>query len=224
MHHPSALRNRGLILAELQALLGADATGYALEVASGSGAHMEVYAAGLPGIQWLPSEYCPLDADLPALGTGRRGGHSKLEALNTVGCDVFPNVSPAVALDASLPFEQWPIEVRSRRAGFALVVASNVAQSSPYAVTLGLLAGASLALADGGLLVIYGPFKVGGAFTTGNAAFFDADLRHHDTAWGYRNVEDLEEEGRNLNLTLMDKKDMPANNFLLVFCKSRSQL
>ncbi|CAE8615612.1 unnamed protein product [Polarella glacialis] len=42
-HHPSALRNRAPILAELQKLLPPDVAGLALELASSSGAHVEVF-------------------------------------------------------------------------------------------------------------------------------------------------------------------------------------
>src|SRR3954466_14410811 len=62
-HSPAADRNKDAILAVLQELL--PARGIALEIASGTGQHVECFAAALPACQWQPT-----DADaamLPAI-------------------------------------------------------------------------------------------------------------------------------------------------------------
>ena len=58
-HHPAALRNRDPIAEKLAELLDAGASLRALEIASGTGAHLEKFAATFPNIQWQPSEYVP---------------------------------------------------------------------------------------------------------------------------------------------------------------------
>lgn len=221
-HHPSALRNRGPILEKLQQCSLKE--GLALEVASGTGAHVECFADALPEITWHPSEYCPA-----ALTTNngetfgkigeREQGLSELDVIDSVGCRLRKNVEPAVALDAALPFDQWPARVQSRAGSFELVYASNICHISRWEVTLGLLAGSAAALKPGGQLIIYGPFKIGGDFTTESNASFDASLRSRDPSWGYRNVEDLEAAAQTNGLELQARHDMPANNFLLVFQK-----
>jgi hypothetical protein len=213
-HHPSSLRNRAPILAELQRLLSrhvaaAEGEGegeavvgrgrWALEVASGSGAHVEVFAPAFPALSWQPSD-CVGEAELAALDRvsatttasrwpGRRwAGRGALSAgwwwciiTSQVGTLAHPNILPALRLDASTAWEEgWPPEVRARAGEFVLVYNSNMAHISPWACTLGLLAGAAQALRAGGLLVMYGPFKVGGKCTTESNAAFDASLRQRN--------------------------------------------
>lgn len=222
-HHPSALRNRAPILEKLQQCSLATA-GLALEIASGTGAHVEHFADASPEVTWQPSEYCPAGLTAgngAAFGKiGERGQRlSELDVIDSVGCRQRQNVEPAVALDASLPFSQWPGAVQSRAGSFGLVYASNVCHISPWEVTLGLLAGAAAALRPNGQLVIYGPFKVGGEFTTESNASFDASLRSRDPSWGYRDVSDLQTTAERSGLELQARHEMPANNFLLVFGK-----
>ena len=149
----------------------------------------------------------------------RVSGFSELDVIDSVGCRVRKNVEPAVALDAALPFEQWPAAVQSRAGSFELVYASNICHISRWEVTLGLLAGAAAALRPGGQLIIYGPFKVGGECTTESNASFDASLRSRDRTWGYRDIGDLQAAAEPSGLELQARHDMPANNFLLVFIK-----
>ena len=47
-------------------------------------------------------------------------------------------------------------------------------------------AGAGKVLRPGGLLLVYGPFKVDGKCTTESNASFDASLRRQNPEWGYR--------------------------------------
>jgi hypothetical protein len=61
-HHPSALRNREPIAAKIAEILGPAAAATplrALEIASGTGAHLEFFAEKFPLIKWQPSEYVP---------------------------------------------------------------------------------------------------------------------------------------------------------------------
>eukprot|EP00928_Gymnodinium_smaydae_P084763 TRINITY_DN68023_c0_g1_i1.p1 TRINITY_DN68023_c0_g1~~TRINITY_DN68023_c0_g1_i1.p1 ORF type:complete len:221 (+),score=47.30 TRINITY_DN68023_c0_g1_i1:70-732(+) len=213
IHHPSAMRNREPIRDVLLELLGSSTvqTGEALEIASGSGAHVECYAAALPGLTWHPSEYIPNGPPgVPA---------DQLRVIDMHGNGKFSNVRPAVALDASKAWEEWPADVQALSGLCALVIASNVCHISPWTVTAGIVAGASRALASGGLLVLYGPFKVDGACTTESNAQFDASLRQRDPLWGYRDVADVAAEAAKHGLRLLGRREMPANNFLLHFVK-----
>jgi hypothetical protein len=94
---------------------------------------------------------------------------------------------------------------------------------SPPAATDGLLRGAARALRRGGLLLLYGPFTVGGAHSTESNAAFDARLRATNSEWGYRDVGVLAAAAAELGMRDLGAQDMPANNLLLVFQKEAGE-
>ncbi|CAE7365246.1 Mettl26 [Symbiodinium natans] len=209
-HHPSAKRNRGPILEALRQELPEDGAGFVLEIASGSGCHAEHFASALPKLQWQPTEFVPRDQPTRA---------AVLQEIDIVGAKALPNVLPALPLDASAPWEEWPPEVRTKAGHFTMVYMSNVTHISPWKVTCGVLAGAGQALAKGGRLVIYGPFKVDGKCTTQSNADFDERLRSQDPEWGYRDIADIAAEAEKHGVKFLQRQEMPANNFILTFEK-----
>ena len=101
------------------------------------------------------------------------------------------------------------------------VLAINMTHIAPWSATVGLMAGAGGILPEGGLLYLYGPFRVAGAHTAPSNATFDADLRARDPAWGVRDVEAISEAGLAQGLSLVERIPMPANNFSLVYRRGR---
>lgn len=189
---PATLRNRDPILAVLRWSL--PAAGTVLEIASGTGEHAAHFARALPGLSWQPSD---LSADALASIAGWRA------------MDGTPNLLAPIALDAATPV--WPI------ARADAIVAINLVHISPWAATLGLIAGAGRLLDSGGLLYLYGPFRQAGRpFAPSNAAF-DADLRARNPEWGIRDVADLAEAAGAEGLRLQEVVAMPANNLSLLF-------
>jgi len=216
VHHPSALRNRVPIADEVGKQLLE--SGAALEIASGTGAHLELFAERFPNYSWQPTEYL-VSPDLEATDLGRIGTRSLdiLETIDSVGSSQFPNVKPAVGLDVSKTF---PDNILSQK--FDLIVLANVLHISPIECTHGLMVGAGAVLKDNALLCVYGPFKLNGEFTgdRGNERF-DQSLKERNPAWGIRDVEYVEECAQtNCGLELLGRVDMPANNFLLWFRKT----
>lgn len=195
--------------------------GPALEIGSGSGAHVELFAQELPQLVWQPTEYIPPQvADDSALKKSpfdetRRS----MEIIDSYGCQQHSTILPAVELDGSQPFSEWPQCVTAAAGRHSLVYCSNVCHISPWECTRGIISGASCALVRGGSLVIYGPFKVDGrAFPESNEAF-DVSLRERNPAWGLRDVEELSELALQHGLTLAARVSMPANNYVLRFMK-----
>lgn len=88
---------------------------------------------------------------------------------------------------------------------------------SPWAATVGLIQGAAKVLQPDGILFVYGPFLVNGEPTTPSNAAFDQHLRSQNPEWGYRDVAALEAVAEDVGMKLVDKVDMPANNFSLIF-------
>lgn len=202
---PSAERNKQPILEELQKHL--PTSGLVLEVASGTGQHITHFAAALSSSGSSSSElhWQPSDVTSELFGS-----------ISAYVADAqLKNVRPPLLLDASLPVGQWPVQEPC-----AAVMAANVTHISPWRVTQGLVAGAGALLQPGGLLFIYGPFKMDGAFTSDSNRQFHESLNASNPEWGYRDAADVSKEAAAAGLALQQCVAMPANNFALVFRKS----
>ena len=71
-----------------------------------------------------------------------------------------------------------------------------------------------------GRLFLYGPFKRDGKHTAISNAVFDTSLREQDAEWGVRDIADVEKLAAGVGLALIETVPMPANNMILVFCRS----
>jgi hypothetical protein len=190
-HAPATARNRDPILAVLRDALPREGT--VLEVASGSGEHLLHFAAALPALSWQPSDPDP---------------HARSSIAAWTADARLANVAAPLALDAASP--SWPIT----RADAILCI--NMVHISPWAATLGLMAGAARLLPQGGLLYLYGPYRVNGAVAPSNAAF-DQDLRRRDAAWGVRDLEAVTAAAEAAGLRPQGVVEMPANNLSVLF-------
>ncbi|MEC8021682.1 MAG: DUF938 domain-containing protein, partial [Pseudomonadota bacterium] len=136
----AAEKNKGPILEALRERLPLRA--HVLEVGSGSGQHALHFTEALPKLRWQPTE--------------RHDGLTALAAnLAAVG---RATILPPLALD--LVSGPWP-------AGpFDAVYAANVMHIVSVPLGEALLRGAASVLREGGQLLLYGPYKFGGTFTT----------------------------------------------------------
>ncbi len=193
---PATGRNREAILGVLERLLPSH--GAVLEVASGSGQHIAYFAertaAQLPELIWQPSDLDP--------------AHRASTAAWTTG---LANVRPPLALDAT---ETWSF---GDHVNLAAILCQNMIHIAPWAAGLGLLANAGRALPAGGLLYLYGPFRIGGRHTADSNAAFDQSLRAQDPSWGVRNLDEVAETALNEGFQLAETVAMPANNLSVVF-------
>ncbi len=195
-HSPAAERNRAPILAELQRLL--PASGLLLEIASGTGQHAAHFSAGLPGWQWLPSDFEA--ASLPSISAWSAG---------------LGRVHTPLQLDVLQP--HWP----GVPAQVDAVFCANMIHIAPWACCAGLMQGAARHLSPQGLLIIYGPYLEDDVPTSPGNLAFDADLRARNLAWGLRRREDVAHEAAQAGLGLRERVAMPANNLLLVWARAR---
>jgi SAM-dependent methyltransferase len=192
---PAPERNKEPILAVLRRVL--PPAGRLLELASGSGQHAVHFARHIPAWTWQPSE---IDED----------GLASIRAW--VREAALPNLREPLRLDVAA--EDWGVgEVDA-------VFSANLLHISPWSAGVALLRGAGRHLTAGGVLVLYGPFRLGGAHTASSNEAFDADLRARDARWGVRDLADVEAEAARVGLTLAERVEMPANNQTLVFAKS----
>lgn len=198
LDYPATGRNQEVILDVLKEAL--PNLGTVLEVASGSGQHITYFAHQIPQLKWQPS-----DTDAAA--------RASIDAWrNEMG--VTDAVHNPIYLDASVDI--WSLgHIKDLNA----IMSINMIHISAWEACLGLLRNASRVLPAGGVLYLYGPFKVGGVHIAPSNAEFDLSLQSQNSAWGVRNLDDVAEEALKQSFQLMKTIRMPANNFSVIFHK-----
>jgi len=91
---------------------------------------------------------------------------------------------------------------------------------APWSACLGLMAGAGRVLTEGGVLYLYGPYRVKGTHTAPSNEAFDQSLRERDPRWGVRDLGDVILAAARHDLAFVERVPMPTNNFSVVFRKS----
>lgn len=168
---------------------------YVVEIGAGTGQHAVHFARGLPQLEWQPTdrrEYLPgLAARVAAEGPANL--HLPIE-LDVMQAD-WPMLADAVFSANTLHIMSWP-EVQA------------------------FFGGAGRILQHGGVLVVYGPFRYGGSFTSESNAAFDRSLRARDPASGIRDFEAVNSLAEARGLELLADHAMPANNQLLTWVQN----
>lgn len=167
-----------------------------LELAGGTGQHAVHFAANLPKLRWQSSDI-PSNVD----NLNLRLSAAKLE-----------NLPAAIAIDVN--HFPWPSGSPS-----AVFSANSLHIMSADSVE-NFFKGIDEILQADGRLLIYGPFKYAGEFTTESNEGFDQWLKDRDPESGIRDFEWVNELAENAKLSLIEDNAMPANNQLLVWKKS----
>ena len=195
-YSPAAEKNKTPILEVFRERLAP--TARVLEVGSGAGQHALHFTDALPELRWQPTEH-------PAV-------MSALEA--NLGAAARDAILPPLALD--LATDSWPT------GPFDAVYAANVMHIVSVPLGEVLIRGAASVLREGGQLLLYGPYKFGGTFTTESNAEFDQWLKARDPRSGVREFEAVARVAETAGLELVDNRAMPSNNQLLCFRREAS--
>jgi trans-aconitate methyltransferase len=192
---PSCERNQQVI-GDVLAMVIEDRPIRVLEMGSGTGQHAVYLAERLPNLIWHTS-------DLAVNHPGIR------QWLDESG---LRNVRPPIQYEAGV--DDWPA-VR-----VDLVFTANTlhimaeAQVEQWTRHLGRY------LKPGNMVMIYGPFKYHGQFTTPSNAEFDQWLKDADPRRGIRDFERLNQWMTQRGLQLVVDISMPANNQILLYERS----
>jgi SAM-dependent methyltransferase len=192
LYFPHVARNRAPILEVLRRVLPRQ--GLVLEIASGGGEHAAYFASNLPGLGWQPTDANSEMFDSIAAHRAAAGVANLLAPLH---------------LDVTS--DQWPLEWADA------LVCCNMIHISPWAATEGLIAGAGRTLSRGGLLYLYGPYKIDSGHTAPSNEDFDASLRARNPLWGVRDLTDVTKLAQRHGLALEETVPMPANNLSVIF-------
>jgi hypothetical protein len=158
------------------------------------------FARALPHLTWWPSDRPEYLVNLQ-----RRIARSLL-----------PNLKPPRALDVEDRAASLPAVNAVFSANTLHIMSWPQAQSFFACVQRALQAAPSEARWQ---LLIYGPFRYGGQFTSRSNEEFDRSLRDRDPASGIRDFEAVQELATGVGLRLVADHPMPANNQLLQFGK-----
>ncbi|MEM9057955.1 MAG: DUF938 domain-containing protein [Pseudomonadota bacterium] len=187
---PATGRNREPILAVLERWLQAPCR--VLEVGSGTGQHAVYFGERLPGVTWQCSDRA---ANLAGIG-------------EWVTEAALPNVPPALELDV----RRFPALDR-----YDVVFTANTLHIMAWEVVEAFFAAVRGVLTDAGQLIVYGPFKRDGRYTTPSNEAFDAQLTAQAPHQGLRDVADVDRLAVQAGLTFSRAEVMPANNELLLW-------
>ncbi len=164
-----------------------------LEIGSGTGQHACHFAAGMPWLQWQPTE---LPENLPVLRPR---------------CALYrgDNLLPEQVLDVRE--KTWAVAVPDA------VFTANTLHIMAFSAVEALFSGLARHAGNDVVLAIYGPFNYGGTYTSDSNARFDQWLarQHPDSA--IRDFEDVNRLAEVAGLVLRADHAMPANNRLLVW-------
>ena len=193
-YSPAADNNKSAILSVLSHYLSAG--DHVFEIGSGSGQHAIHMSASLPKIQWQPSDRA---INLPLLSSN----------ILEYGP---PNLRSPIELDLEKPPPAIPSRVQC-------VYAANVMHIVKQPLGAELISWAAESLDERGYLILYGPYRYAGEFTTESNKNFDEWLKGRDSESGIRDFEWVIRLANERALTLVKDHAMPANNQCLVFRK-----
>lgn len=167
-----------------------------LELAGGTGQHAVHFATKLPNLRWQSS-------DIPG----------NVDNLNLrITAAALANLPAAITLDVN--HFPW-----SSPRPTAIFSANSLHIMSADSVE-NFFKGVGEILQADGTLIVYGPFKYAGEFTTESNEGFDRWLKDRDPVSGVRDFEWVNDLATEANLSLIEDNTMPANNQLLVWKKA----
>ena len=176
-------------------------SGHVLELASGSGMHINFFAPHFPHLSFQPTDL---------------NEHALENIMRVTWENEVKNVAKPIKLDLT-DETTWP---QPDDQLYDTLFVINIFQVAPISVADGMMKCAAHLLKDDGFLLIYGPFQIEGQFSTdSNKAFHETLSSVGVPEWGLKDVADLKKAAANYGLELKERINMPSNNFSLIFGK-----
>ncbi|CCG83037.1 protein of unknown function [Taphrina deformans PYCC 5710] len=168
-----------------------------LEIASGFGDHVRVFAGRHPEMTFQPTE-------------------AQRECLETLSQIRQANVLPPRKLNV-LDDNDWGA-LKSAQSRFDGIININMIHISPPASTEALFKHATTLLTEDGFVFLYGAYlSEDGTFASAADERFDASLKERDAAFGLRHPGDVDATARKYNFTRVVSKTMALNNRIFIW-------
>lgn len=187
----ACINNQSVILPHLTRLFPHAAQ--VLEVGSGTGQHAVYFSHHCPHIIWQTSD----------IAAHHSGIIAWLDDSSNNNC------LPPLLLDVDK--NDWPSKQ------YDVIYTANTLHIISLAQVELFFKGLVQSLVKGGQVIIYGPFKYEGQYTSESNARFNDFLQSSTPSQGIRDIETIIEFAQAQSLTLVEDNAMPANNQLLVF-------
>lgn len=166
-----------------------------LEIGSGTGQHAVYFATYLPHVSWQPSD---LTIYLPGINSWL--DEARLE-----------NIKSPMALDIN--HKPWPVS------DIEAVFTANTLHIMSWESVQVFIQSLGEVMHAGAKFCCYGPFNVGGTYTSESNASFDIWLKERDPLSAIRDLEAVVSLANDAGIKLLENIEMPANNKLLVLEK-----
>ncbi|GAA0770269.1 DUF938 domain-containing protein [Roseibium denhamense] len=198
----AADRNKDVILEKLTPLLAGRR--HVLEVGSGNAQHAVHVTSALPHIRWQCSD---LAENLPGIAA-------------RLADEGNAHTPPALALDVAAG--PWVLNAGEAHDDIDVIFTANTLHIMSLDHVAGFFERAGETLTrPGDIMIVYGPLKYGGAFTTESNAAFDLQLKSWNPVSGIRDFEALDAMAGQAGFRFVSDQPMPANNQLVLWERSR---
>lgn len=170
-----------------------------LEIGSGTGQHAAHFAAELDHLTWQTSD---LEENHAGIRAWLRDA-------------ALGNIREPVVLDV--------LTDRVPDRNYDGVFSANTAHIMSFKAVEKMFSLVSAVLSDGGVFILYGPFRQDGEFNTASNAEFHRSLRQRDPDMGIRHLEDLDRLAEAGGMCRMRLYAMPANNHIVAWVKKNGR-
>lgn len=191
-YSPACERNREPILEVLKEYI-TYSDERLLEVGSGTGQHAVYFAPHFPKLEWYPSDLSRNHAGMKEWFKEARLPNIQAPIRFEIGKDEFPKLK------------------------FEIVFTANTFHIMHWKECKSLIKMLGHRLREGARVFIYGPFNYNGAFTSVSNEEFDKSLKAEDPLRGIRSFEDVNNNMVKQGFELLEDREMPANNRMLVY-------
>ena len=190
---PATRRNRDAILTVLKTEF-IDATSV-LEIGSGTGQHAVYFGRALPNLEWQTSD--------------RSENHEGISLW--LADKKLSNVKSPLTLDVTT--------TNRVSASYDAIFSANTAHIMSFSAVKKMFRLIGETLQAHGVFCLYGPFNVGGKFTSKSNEEFNQMLKRQNPEMGIRDLETLNELALENGLIVGNRYAMPANNMIVIWRK-----